>query len=123
MKHQSLSILAGVSLLLGLGIAPIFGGQEANAQQTPVRHNSTTEGFQGSESDPMFGDGGGDFNPFNLIHNANFSNGRSMGQFQQDTKRQLNRASEDFRRQQLERIREQMNAQPETTAPEAEPES
>jgi hypothetical protein len=123
MKRQSLSILTGISLVVGLGTVPTFLGEESLAQQAPIRHNSTTEGFQGNESDPLFGEGGDNFNPFNLIHNANFSNGRSLGQFQQDTQRQLNRASEDFRRQQLELIRQQqLNAQPEppTTEPETE---
>ena len=124
MKRQSLSILTGISLVLGLGIAPTFWGEKSSAQQAPIRHNSTTEGFQGSESDPLFGEGGDNFNPFDLIHNANFSNGRTMGQFQLDTQRQLNRASEDFRRQQLEAIRQQqLNAQPATPATEAEAET
>lgn len=124
MKLQSLSILTGISLIAGLGIAPIFLGEASFAQQAPIRHNSTTEGFQGNESDPLFGEGGETFNPLDLIHNANFSNGRTMGQFQQDTQRQLNRASEDFRRQQLEAIRQQqLNAQPEPPATEAEVET
>ncbi|MEM9541219.1 MAG: hypothetical protein AAGA60_17175 [Cyanobacteria bacterium P01_E01_bin.42] len=129
MKRQSLSLLTGISLLLGLGVIPTFLSRASFAQESPpdynpIRHNSTTEGFQGSESDPLFGEGGENFNPFDLIHNVNFNNGRTMGQFQQDTQRQLNRASEDFRRQQLEAIRQQqLNAQPEPSATEAEAET
>lgn len=123
MKRQSLSILTGIGLVFGLAIAPTFLAEESRAQQAPIRHNSTTEGFHGNEGDPLFGEGGENFSPFDLIHNANFNNGRTMGQFQQDTQRQLNRASEDFRRQQLEAIRQQqLNAQPETPAAEAEAE-
>ncbi|MBP0016867.1 MAG: hypothetical protein J7647_04835 [Cyanobacteria bacterium SBLK] len=126
MKRQSRSILTGISFVLGLGVASTFLGEASFAQQSPgnhnpIRHNSTTEGFSGNESDPLFGEGGDNFNPLDLIHNANFSNGRTMGQFQQDTQRQLNRASEDFRRRQLEAIRQQqLNAQPASPATEAE---
>ncbi|MEM8638628.1 MAG: hypothetical protein AAGG51_07445 [Cyanobacteria bacterium P01_G01_bin.54] len=81
----------------------------------PVLANET-DPFPDSEQDTVFG--GQDFDPIDIIHNANLDPGQTPEQFREQTNENLNEARDDFRRQQQERLQElQQQAQ------ELEPES
>lgn len=60
--------------------------------------SSVDEGFQSSETDTFSGSGG--FNPFDLIHQAQRGEVRSMGEFTTDAQSNIKNASLDFRAQQ-----------------------
>ena len=49
---------------------------------------------------------GNSFNPFDLIHRAQFGNLQSMDDYSTQQRVNLNSAAEDFRRQQLEKLRQ-----------------
>ncbi|WP_164674569.1 hypothetical protein [Spirulina subsalsa] len=113
-KHfwQSMLSLGVFLTVMGGAISPLF------AQNN---HNPSREGFQKNEVNSLFGNTDG-LNPFDLIHRATMGNGRSLGDFRRDTNRQLNRASEEFRRLQLERMQQLQQPQPseEVSLPEEE---
>lgn len=67
--------------------------------------------FQSNEKSPLYGDG---INPLDLIHNANLLNNRSASDFAEDTNNNLDKAADDFKKQQLERMRQM---QQESTSP------
>lgn len=96
------------TLLLTLGFlsALTFGVQ---AQSTV---NTSTGAYQNNELNPSSsGIGDGSFNPFNLIHNANFNRGRDSVQFQQDTQDGINKQAEEFKRLQQQQIQQSPPAQ------------
>lgn len=53
----------------------------------------------------MQGEGGLDM--FDIIHRSNFGNGPNFDQFRSNQEGRLNNAADDFRRRQLELIRQQ----------------
>jgi hypothetical protein len=61
--------------------------------------------FQRNERDASGLDGGviDGFNPLDLIHNSNFQR-RSPADFQDDSNQEINRAAEEFKRQQLQKL-------------------
>ncbi|NEO26658.1 MAG: hypothetical protein F6K03_07115 [Kamptonema sp. SIO4C4] len=107
------------SLTLGFFLSLLlpFAATASLAQTSP---NATNEGFQQNERDSIF-EGENGLNPLDLIHRANMGNRRSMGEFRQQTERNINRASEEFRRQQLELLQQQLEQDPNATpaSPEA----
>jgi hypothetical protein len=56
----------------------------------------------------------GNFNPLNLIHNANFRRSRDGAEFQEDTQTGIDRAAEEFKRKQREQLQNQTTPAPET---------
>jgi hypothetical protein len=70
--------------------------------------------FQSNEQNPMYGDG---IDPMKLIHNMNLSTGRSGDEFIEDTNDNLDKAAEQFRKEQLLRIQQQEESisSPDTT--------
>lgn len=81
---------------------------------TPALAN---EPFPTNEQDSVFG--GQDFDPIDIIHDANLGRSQSADEFREQTGENIDEASRDFRQQQLQRIREmqqqQQNAEAETT--------
>ncbi|NEO86117.1 MAG: hypothetical protein F6J87_17955 [Spirulina sp. SIO3F2] len=75
------------------------------------------EPFPTNEQDPVFG--GQDFDPIDIIHDANLGRGQTADEFREQTNENLDEASQDFRQQQRERLRElqqqQQNSEPEAT--------
>lgn len=73
--------------------------------------------FPTNEQDSVFG--GQEFDPIDIIHDANLGRSQSADEFREQTGENIEEASRDFRQQQLERIRElqqqQQNAEAETT--------
>ena len=80
---------------------------------TPERDNSNREGVSGERRL------GGSLNPFDLIHNSNLSRTRSLGEFAEDTEKNINSAAEEFKRLRLQQLQEQ----PGEFSPDAAPEN
>lgn len=92
-------------LALSLGICGLLMGLEKsafaqlqNSQEPPI--------YQNSEQDPSKGSFSG-FDPASLIHNANLSRSRNGADFATDTQENLNKAANDFKRQQQLRLQNQ----------------
>lgn len=117
MISKSKSIRLSLGIVLGLVAIPLMA-LSAVGQTSPYPENSN-DGFQSNEQDSTFGADG--FNPLDLIHRSRMMNRRSMGEFSQETQRNINRASDDFRRQQLELLQQQMQQQ--NNQPVAQPEA
>jgi hypothetical protein len=94
--------------------ATVFAFQSAIAQSVNPINNRADETYQNNEQNVTGGNigGSGGFNAFDLIHRANMSRGRTMGEFQQETESGITNAAEEFKRQQNERLQ---NQQPEAT--------
>lgn len=115
LTSKSLAKIA-YSLTLGvaLGIMSCLG--QSSLAQSP--NSQTSEGYQSNEYDPLFGSGGGSFNPIDLIHRANLSPSRTQDQFSDDSTQQIKDAATEFRREQQKRLRLlQQQAQPVTNPP------
>ncbi|MFW6358706.1 MAG: hypothetical protein ACOC0N_05765 [Chroococcales cyanobacterium] len=99
-----------LSLSLGatLGLLSYFAHSPAFAQ------SANSDGYQENEQG-AFSSGNG-FNPLQLINNAMLGGGRSMEEFNQGINQNLNNASNDFRRQQLEMIRQRQQGTASTDA-------
>lgn len=98
------------TLMMSLGLLTIFSSS-INAQN--IRANQETQPFQNNETNSLYRDG---FNPFDFIHNANFSSGRSGADFAEDTQNNIRTAAEEFRRLQQQRIQE-MKDKPTDSSP------
>jgi hypothetical protein len=82
--------------------------QLQNSQEPPI--------YQNSEQDPNKGAFSG-FDPASLIHNANLSRSRNGVDFAEDTQQNLNKAANDFKRQQQLLLKNQpVQATPPTPA-------
>lgn len=83
---------------LSLGICGLLMALEksAFAQLQNLQEPPT---YQNSEQDPNKGAFSG-FDPASLIHNANLSRSRNGTDFAEDTQQNLNKAANDFKRQQ-----------------------
>lgn len=104
-------------LILGatlLGTTAFIGS--AIAQQAP---NSNQSGYQTNERSATGSSTLGDFNPLNLIHNANLQRSRGSAEFREDSNTEINRAAEEFKRQQRERLQNPQtpNSTPATEKP------
>lgn len=91
------TITASFALIL-ISATPNYA-QSANLKKT--------DPFQKNEVNPLYGTGG--LNPMDLIHNANFLNGRSDAEFYQDSNDNLDSAADKFKKEQL--LRMQQNEQ------------
>jgi hypothetical protein len=96
-KHL-LTITSTLGLLLIS--APEIKAQAINEKQP--------QQFQNNEKNPLYGDG---INPMDLIHNANLLNQRSGADFIADTNENLDKAAQDFKQQQLQRMQQQQQLQ------------
>ena len=88
------------SLLVSLGLIHLFN-IPANAQNANISDQSP---YQSNEQNPIYGDS--EFNPWDFIHNATLFNRRSSGDFAEDTNNQLNTATDEFKKQQLQKLME-----------------
>ena len=101
-------------LALSLGICGLLVGLEksAFAQLQNLQEPPT---YQNSEQDPNKGAFSG-FDPASLIHNANLSRSRNGTDFAEYTQENLNKAANDFKRQQQLRLQNQPVKATPTTA-------
>lgn len=87
-----------------------FSQNSLNAQS--ITNNQQPQPYQSNEVNPLYGTSG--FNPMQLIHNANFLNGRNSNDFAEDTNKNIDNAAEDFKQQQLKRMMEMQKQQQST---------
>ncbi len=92
--------LIKISVNLGLILTTISPVLAQSVNEKPPQP------FQSNEQDSLYREG---FNPMDLIHNSRFLNGRSSGDFATDTDENLDKAAQDFKKQQLERMQQQNN--------------
>ena len=112
--------LAKITLSLSFGAA--FGiissfGQSTLAQSVNFQSPQGSDGYQSNEKDP--GDNSlGNFDPFQLIHNANLGATRTAEEFNSDTERNIKDAAAEFKRLQQERMLNQQSGSPANPLPE-----
>jgi DNA anti-recombination protein RmuC len=70
-----------------------------------MRTPTSNEGFQSNEQN-VNGFGNSGFDPLSLIHNANFSRSRNSSDFADDTNQSLNKAAQEFKRQQQQQLQQ-----------------
>jgi len=87
----------------GLLAALTLFAPPASAQ---YRAPGNADGFQNNEQDPSKNSFSG-FDPMSLIHNANLSRSRNGYDFAEDTQQQLNKAAEEFKKQQQLQLQQQ----------------
>ncbi len=88
-----------ICLLISLGFITLL----PNSIKAQAVNLKEPEPFQSNEKSTLYGDG---FNPMDLIHNANLLNNRSSSDFAEDTNSNINKAADDFKKQQLERMQQ-----------------
>jgi hypothetical protein len=111
MKYLPLSPIASLSLGIALALASSLG-LVSFAQSA----NDLDEGFQSNETNSTYGtDLGSGFNPMQLIHRLNLSNGVNQEEFYTESKQNINTAADDFKRQQQERMLNQSSTNAATT--------
>lgn len=74
--------------------------------QTSPSQQDLPQSYQTNEKGSLSGSFGNDFNPFDLIHNARFANGRSNEEFDSDSNQNIDDAALEFKRQQQQLILE-----------------
>lgn len=90
---------------LSFGICGLLMGIEKSAF-AQLQNSQEPTIYQNSEQDPSKGSFSG-FDPASLIHNANLSRSRNGADFATDTQDNLNKAANDFKRQQQLRLQAQ----------------
>ena len=96
MNKKSRNYLLGFATTLGLAWCILPAQAQISVDDDPQSVDNLPTGEVNSLT------GGNSFNPLELIHRANLSNGRDAATFSQDTENNLNDAAAEFRRQQLE---------------------
>lgn len=92
------SVVAGAAIALSaLGLSAALLGVE-------TRPAVANEPFPVNDQDDIYG--GRDFDPIDLIHEANLNRGQTPQEFREQTRDNIDSASRDFRQMQLERIRQ-----------------
>jgi hypothetical protein len=89
------------TISLGVVLTIIFGISESTLAQYKAPEN---DGYQSNEQDPLYGTGGTNFNPLELIHRANLNNGRSIEEFNTESEANIQNSADEFKRLQQERI-------------------
>jgi hypothetical protein len=116
-------------IALGVGvstvaIASMMLPQAASAQTAPGNIQSFPDASRQNERDSFGGNlGGGDFNIFQMIHQSQLGGMRDMGEYSQEQNRNLNNATEAFKRQQRALIGNPEPQLPETPATNNQPEN
>ncbi len=77
--------------------------------------------FPTNERDPNSSSLGADFNPMDLMHKLQMNNGRDLSDFVNDSNRNIDDASDDFKKQQQQRILQQTSQNTEDNSLETEP--
>ena len=116
MKTQLLPVLtqllARTSLvaLAGMGVVSCLLPQTSLAQ---TNYNQPLDDFQPQNNNQSWGsENGGSFSPLDMIHRAQQGTLRTSEDFSSEQRENLNSASSEFRRLQLERLRQQNQASP-----------
>jgi len=96
---SSLTLVALASSLVLTTTAQAQSSRDVPSND-PFRDSANT-----GDRDPMQGEGGLDM--LDIIHRSNLSGGQTLEQFRSGQEGRLNNAADDFRRRQLELIRQQ----------------
>lgn len=100
---RCLTLSALATALLGINLAPVQGQSTATAPgEDPFVSNDVDPSKQGL---------GGGFDPMSLIHNANLSRTRNGADFAEDTQRNINKAADQFKQLQQQRLMEMQQQQ------------
>ncbi len=102
MNYKNISFL-----LIALGFVAVTNNPVQAQAQNDLNQPPA---FQSNEVDPFVGSSG--FDPMDFIHNANFGNIRSGSEFKDDTNKQLDNATTDFKKQQQQRLMQMQQSQP-----------
>ncbi|MBW4574344.1 MAG: hypothetical protein KME08_03580 [Aphanothece sp. CMT-3BRIN-NPC111] len=105
-------LLARTSLgvLAGMGVASCLLPQPSLAQSAyPSSSDNLNEGNNNPFSS-RYDDSG--FSPLDMIHRAQLGTLRSFDEFNSEQSESLNNAADEFRRQQIERLRQQNQVSP-----------
>ena len=106
-----MSRLPKISLAMGLSmtlISTLAAPSLAQAKDEDV--------YQNNESSSIYG-GNENFNPFDLIHNSRFNNGRNSEQFQAETNENLDDAAANYRQSLLQYFKQQKANSSNETSP------
>lgn len=97
-RFARIAVGVGVSTV---AIAWMILPQAASAQTAPGSVQTFPDSSRQNERDSFGGNlGGGDFNIFQMIHQSQLGGMRDMGEYSQEQNRNLNNATEAFKRQQ-----------------------
>jgi len=116
MKTQLLPVLTqllaktSLAVLAGMGVVSCLLPQTSLAQTT---YDQPLDDFQPQNNNQSWGsENGGSFSPLDMIHRAQQGTLRTSEDFSSEQRENLNSASSEFRRLQLERLRQQNQASP-----------
>jgi hypothetical protein len=116
MKTQLLPVLTklfartSLVVLAGMGVVSCLLPQPSLAQTT---YDQPLDDFQPQNNNQSWGsENGGSFSPLDMIHRAQQGTLRSSEEFSTEQRENLNSASSEFRRLQLQRIRQLNQASP-----------
>ncbi|HEY9676301.1 MAG TPA: hypothetical protein V6D11_32965 [Waterburya sp.] len=113
----------GVSTVAIALTAAVFP-QVASAQLTPGSAQPLPDQSRQNERDSFGGNlGNGDLSIFNLIHRAQLGGLRDMGEFSQEQNQNLNSAAEEYKRRQLQLIRQPQQQVPQNSGINPQPEN
>ncbi len=87
------------TILISLGLIALL----PNSIKAQAINQKEPEPFQSNEKNSIYGDG---INPMDLIHNANLLNNRSASDFAEDSNSNIDKAADEFKKQQLERMQQ-----------------
>ncbi len=96
-KLSCLLILVGTVV----GVAPMTVAQSINIVE------EEKDIYQDNEKDPA-GEFGNIFNPMDLMHRSNLQRSRNASDFAEDTSNNLNKAAEEFKLMQQQRLQQQI---------------
>ena len=99
------SLFLATILLVGADFNPQLLAQSLNPSQPDYQKNERSSDGR---------DALGGFDPLDLIHNSNFRRSRDGSEFQEDTRKNINQAAEEFKRKQREQLENLQNSAPET---------
>ena len=111
MKNQRFPVLTqqlaktSLGVLVGMGVTACLLPQPTFAQVGTIQPSADLQDQQNNDPFSRANDGGC-LGVFDLIHRAQMGNLRSVDEFTSEQRQNLTDASADFRRQQLERLRQ-----------------
>lgn len=112
--NLTLKKLVQVAIVLGLttGFSSMTVAQSIDDVDKDV--------YQKNEQDPDGGDLGNIFNPIDMMHRSNLQRSRTGSDFAEDTNNNLNKAAEEFKLLQQQRLQAQPSAANSSSEPSGE---
>jgi hypothetical protein len=102
--YLNLSVhMLAIAASLGLGAVLGVSSFEQSALAQTIESQQPRE-YQSNEEDTFGRNALGGFNAMELMHRANLSRSRDSAEFQEDTNTNLDKAAQEFKRLQLQRL-------------------